>query len=109
MLVAGDLGVEKNCEDAVLKTVDKFTRINVLVTSAGILLTGSIETTSLEDYDRLMNINCRSILHMMKLCTPHLIETKGNIVNVSSVTGLRAVSHLQSIQKHNVLVCKILL
>ena len=37
-----------------------------------------------------MNINCRSVLLLMKLATPHLIESKGNIVNVSSVTGLRA-------------------
>ena len=47
---------------------------------------------TMDQYDELMNINCRSIVLLMKLCTPHLIESKGNIVNVSSVTGLRAVS-----------------
>lgn len=56
-------------------------------------MTGSIETITMSQYDEMMNINCRSILLLMKLCTPHLIESKGNIVNVSSVTGLRAVSY----------------
>ena len=64
----------------------------MLVPAAGILTTGSIEAMTMEQYDELMNINCRSIVLLMKLCTPHIIESKGNIVNVSSVTGLRAVS-----------------
>ncbi|XP_057372691.1 3-oxoacyl-[acyl-carrier-protein] reductase FabG-like [Daphnia carinata] len=88
--LAGDMSVEKDCEDAVKKAVEKFNRLDVLIPCAGILTTGPLETISLDEYDNLMNINCRSIILLMKLCTPHLIETKGNIVNVSSVTGLRA-------------------
>ena len=86
------MAVEKDCEDAVKMTIEKFKKLDVLVPCAGILTTGPLETISMEEYDTLMNINCRSIVLLMKLCTPHLIETKGNIVNVSSVTGLRAVS-----------------
>jgi len=62
----------------------------VLVNNAGIIETGSIETTSLDQYDRMMNVNVRSIYHLTMLCVPHLITAKGSIVNVSSVTGLRA-------------------
>lgn len=86
------MGNERDCEDAVQKAVAKFGKLHVLIPSAGILSTGTLENMSMEDYDRLMNINVRSIIYIMKLCTPHLVETKGNIVNVSSVTGLRAVS-----------------
>jgi NAD(P)-dependent dehydrogenase (short-subunit alcohol dehydrogenase family) len=32
----------------------------------------------------------RSVFHLTQLATPHLIKTKGNIVNISSVAGLRA-------------------
>ena len=84
--------VEKDCQKTVDETVNKFKRIDVLVTCAGILNTGTLESLSMEEYDKLMNINCRSVMLMMKLSVPHLIESKGNIVNVSSVTGLRAVS-----------------
>ena len=59
-------------------------------------MSGGIEKISLEDYDRQMNINSRSVFHLMQLCIPHLVKTKGNIVNISSVTGLRSVSKVYS-------------
>merc|ERR1739844_821345 len=51
---------------------------------------GSIETTSLDQYDAVMNTNVRSLYHLTMLTAPHLIKTKGNIVNVSSVNGIRS-------------------
>ena len=84
--------VEKDVEAAVHKTIEKFKKLDVLVPCAGILYRGSIEAIKMEEYDELMNVNMRSVLLIIKLATPHLIATKGNVVNVSSVTGLRAVS-----------------
>jgi NADP-dependent 3-hydroxy acid dehydrogenase YdfG len=86
--------VEKDVENAVHKTMDKFKKLDVLVPCAGILYRGSIEAIKMDEYDELMNVNMRSVLLIIKLATPHLIATKGNIVNVSSVTGLRAVRTL---------------
>lgn len=51
---------------------------------------GTIENTSLEQFDRMMNTNVRSIYHLTMLAVPHLIKTEGNIVNVSSVNGIRS-------------------
>jgi NADP-dependent 3-hydroxy acid dehydrogenase YdfG len=39
-----------------------------------------------------MNTNVRSVFILTQLAVPHLIKTKGNIVNISSVAGLRSVS-----------------
>ena len=64
--------------------------IDVLVNAAGIISNGSIETTVLEDWDEMMNINLRAVFYIMQRCLSHLEKTRGNIVNVSSVTGLRA-------------------
>ena len=64
--------------------------LDVLVHCAGILISGSIETLSVADYDKIMNINTRSAFIMTQLCTPHIVSTKGNMVHVSSVTGLRS-------------------
>jgi NAD(P)-dependent dehydrogenase (short-subunit alcohol dehydrogenase family) len=38
----------------------------------------------------MMDVNLRSVFHLMQLAVPHLTKTKGNIVNISSVTGLRS-------------------
>uniref|UniRef100_A0A2P2I4H4 3-oxoacyl-(Acyl-carrier-protein) reductase FabG-like n=1 Tax=Hirondellea gigas TaxID=1518452 RepID=A0A2P2I4H4_9CRUS len=94
LVLVGDLSKEEDCERVVADTVKHFGRINILINSAGILVSGSIETVSLEQYDRQMNINTRSLFYMMKLALPHLLETKGNIVNISSITGLRAFPNL---------------
>ena len=59
--------------------------------NAGIQELGSIEDTSLDQYDRVMGVNVRSMYHLTMLAVPHLIVTRGNIVNVSSVNGLRSV------------------
>ena len=61
------------------------------VNNAGILEFGSIEQTSLEQYDRVMGMNVRSMYHLTMLAVPHLVLSQGNIVNVSSVNGIRSV------------------
>ena len=71
--------------------MERFGRIDILVNNAGILEMGSIENTSLEQYDRVMDVNVRAVYHLTMLSVPHLIKSKGNIVNVSSVNGLRSV------------------
>lgn len=91
LVLVGDLTVEKDCEEAVQNTIERFKRLDVLIPNAGILKIGYLETHSLAEYDQVMDINCRSVIVLTKLCIPHLTESKGNIVNVSSICGLRAV------------------
>jgi NAD(P)-dependent dehydrogenase (short-subunit alcohol dehydrogenase family) len=75
---------------AIDETIEKFGSLHVLVNAAGHISTGSIESTSLAAWDAMMNVNLRAVFQLMQIAAPHLIKTKGNIVNVSSVTGLRS-------------------
>lgn len=85
-----DLLEQSQLDRLVSETIDKHGRIDVLVNAAGIIKNGSIETTTLDDWDKMLNINLRSVFSLMQKCLPHLELTKGNVVNVSSVTGTRA-------------------
>lgn len=88
--VLTDLRETSQVDRLITDTFEQFKRIDILVNAAGIIANGSIETTELEDWDKMMNINLRSVFYIMQKCVPHLESTKGNIVNVSSVTGTRA-------------------
>lgn len=67
-----------------------FKKLDILVNAAGIIKSGTIESTLPEDFDELMDVNLRSVFHLIQLCVPHLKRTKGNVVNVSSIAGLRS-------------------
>jgi len=88
--IIADVEKDEDCKRTVAETIAKFGSLDVLVNSAGSLVTGGIETLSVEDYDKEMNLNCRSIFVITKEAIPYLKLTKGNIVNISSVTGLRS-------------------
>ncbi|XP_013400393.1 uncharacterized protein LOC106166392 isoform X2 [Lingula anatina] len=90
LLIVADLAKEDDTKNVIKKTIEHFGKLDVLVNNAGILEIGSIETTSLEQYDRVFNINVRSVYHLTMLAVPHLIESKGCVVNVSSVNGIRS-------------------
>ncbi len=88
--IAADVTKPPDVARAVAETVAAFGGIDVLVNAAGIIATGTIENTRLEDWDRVFDVNVRAPFDLAQRALPHLIERKGNIVNVSSVNGLRA-------------------
>lgn len=89
-IITGELTNENDTKHILEATIKHYGRLDVLVNNAGILEAGAIENTSLGQYDRVMDTNVRTIYHLSMLAVPHLIKTKGNIVNVSSVNGIRA-------------------
>ena len=88
--VAADVTNEADAERAVRECVERFGGLDVLVNAAGGLVSGTLEETTLEAWDAMMNVNVRAVFHLMQLAIPHLERRRGNVVNVSSVTGLRA-------------------
>lgn len=51
------------------------------------LISGNVMDCSMMDFDHQMNVNLRSIVQLTQKAVPHLIKTKGSIVNVSSING----------------------
>jgi len=85
-----DLSVETDAEQALNKALSTFGGIDILVNAAGHISNGTIESTTLKAWDDMLNVNVRTIFFLMQKALPSLIERRGNVVNVSSVTGLRA-------------------
>ncbi|KAI6175450.1 hypothetical protein M3Y97_00690400 [Aphelenchoides bicaudatus] len=63
------------------ETVKKFGRLDILVNNAGV---SSNKPLCLEECDRVFDINAKSVFALSQLAIPHLSQSKGNIVNVSS-------------------------
>jgi NAD(P)-dependent dehydrogenase (short-subunit alcohol dehydrogenase family) len=82
---------DSSAPDLILTTaLDRFGAITTLVNAAGIIASGSVETTDDDGWDTMMDINVRAPFRLMRAATPALTASRGTIVNVSSVTGLRA-------------------
>ncbi len=85
-----DLREQSQIDRLFTTIIDKFEQIDILVNSAGIIANGTIEDTTLDSWDKMQDINLRSLFYVMQKSVPHLEKTRGNIVNVSSVAGPRA-------------------
>ena len=85
-----DLSHDPDIDRIVSQTIERLGGIDVLVNAAGHISSGTVETTTIAAWDAMMQINLRSVFLLMQKASPSLIERRGNIVNVSSVTGLRA-------------------
>jgi NAD(P)-dependent dehydrogenase (short-subunit alcohol dehydrogenase family) len=90
LTLAADLSSDAEANDAISQVVTTLGGIDVMVNAAGHISNGTIENTSLQAWDEMLNVNVRAIFNLMQKALPSLIERKGNIVNISSVTGLRA-------------------
>ena len=89
-VVGADVTKESDRQRIIKQTQTRFGGIDILVNAAGIIANGTVENTTLDQWDSMFDINLRSLFHLTQLALPSIIQRKGNIVNLSSVTGIRA-------------------
>lgn len=90
LTIKADLSVDNQADQAIGRALEVFGGLDVLVNAAGHINSGTIESTTLKAWDEMLDVNVRAVFRLMQAALPSLIERRGNIVNVSSVTGLRA-------------------
>lgn len=73
---------------AVASTVEKFGGVDILVNNAGVLAVGPLEEFSLEDFDRTLNINVRSVFIASQAAARHMGDG-GRIINIGSTNADR--------------------
>ena len=81
------------CEKAVAVAIEDFGRLDVLCNIAGTLLLKHFAEISPAEWRRVMSINIDGIFNMCQSALPHLLESKGNIVNVASAAGVVGIPY----------------
>ncbi|GAB3914195.1 SDR family NAD(P)-dependent oxidoreductase [Kibdelosporangium lantanae] len=85
-----DVTDENACQAAVAQTVDQFGALDVLINNAGLMLLGRIEGADTTDWTRMINTNVLGLMFMTHAALPHLLASRGTVVNISSVAGRTA-------------------
>jgi len=88
-LVVGDIIEDKIQQAIVDAAINNFGRIDVLVNNAGKTETIPIINLKIQDFDEILNLNLRAPVGLALLALPHLMKTKGNVVNISSLSSIR--------------------
>ncbi|XP_059046919.1 3-oxoacyl-[acyl-carrier-protein] reductase FabG-like [Achroia grisella] len=88
LIIKAEVTNDDDAKRIINETIDKFGQIDVLVNNAGMGVNGGILSGNiLKAYDQTMAVNMRAVVHLTALAAPHLVKTKGNIVNISSIAG----------------------
>lgn len=87
IIVAADITEELDNERIIKETIEQCGKLDVLVNNAAVIAMGGIKNTNMEMYDTVMNTNLRAVYHLTTLAVPHLIQSKGCIVNVSCIAS----------------------
>lgn len=88
MVAPFDIGDENAVKDLFRAVIKEFKTVDVLVNNAGTFFGGKVQDIKTKDWHAQMATNVDGYFFMTRAAMPYLIKTKGNIVNVSSVSGL---------------------
>lgn len=84
----GDVSIIEDVEHLVSDVIHHFGKIDILVNNAGTGAVGDFLNMPLQHWRDTFAVNVDGILNMTRATLPHLINSQGSIINVSSVSGL---------------------
>ncbi|MFM9078199.1 MAG: SDR family NAD(P)-dependent oxidoreductase [Solirubrobacterales bacterium] len=111
LVVEADLVEQEQATGAVEQTVAEFDRLDIVVNNAGLMLLGPIADAPTEEWDRMIDLNLKALLHVTHAAIPHLKAAAGDsprgasdLVNLSSVAGrkVRGGMGVYNLTKHGV-------
>jgi NADP-dependent 3-hydroxy acid dehydrogenase YdfG len=94
LAIEADVTEEPTAAAVVAQTVDRFGRLDILVNNAGVMLLGPIVGASIEEWQRMVDLNLAALLRCTHAALPHLLRAAesaprrvADLVNISSVAG----------------------
>lgn len=82
-----DVSIQQEVRKTIAEIVAKANQIDILVNNAGVAHVGNAESTSEEDFDRLMRINVKGVYNCIHEALPFMKKNGGSIVNMASVVA----------------------
>lgn len=89
IFVKTDIQKEEDLDNLLKAAIDTYGRIDCLYNNAGIAYSAPLEEFDQEQWDNVINVDLRAPHILIKKAMPYLIESKGNILNTASISGLR--------------------
>jgi NAD(P)-dependent dehydrogenase (short-subunit alcohol dehydrogenase family) len=91
LAVPADVTDAEQCHRAVEDTVARFGRLDILICSAGLSMRAYFDHSNLEAMQRVMQVNFFGTLNATHFALPYIKQTRGSLVALSSLTGIRGV------------------
>lgn len=91
--LVADVSDEAQSAGSVAACVERWGRLDVLCNIAGVIRFQHTHETSFETWRRILSVNLDGVFLMCRAAIPHLLETKGSIVNIGSTAGLMGLSY----------------
>lgn len=91
IFVKADVSIEEDAKKIINVTIKTWGKIDILFNNAGIVVGGAIDSTTTEDWDKIMAINVRGTYLLSKYAVPHIKKTQGVIINNSSSVAFKGV------------------
>ena len=82
-----DVSSLEQCQNTINTIIEKEKKLDLVINNAGMGISGSVENTSEVDARKIFDVNFFGTFFMCKACLPYLRESKGRIINVSSIAS----------------------
>ncbi|WP_297492086.1 SDR family NAD(P)-dependent oxidoreductase [Acidocella sp.] len=91
---ATDISVKANCAAAVAAAIAQFGRLDILINAAGLMRFNHAADVPEEEFWHLMQVNAAAPFWFAQAAMPHLLASRGNIVNVLSQSALMGTAYI---------------
>ncbi|CAH0579146.1 unnamed protein product [Chrysodeixis includens] len=95
LVITAEVTKQEDVKRIINDTVKHFGKLDILINNAGISNPSSIlDDNAIETFKQTMATNLNAVVHLTHLAAPHIIKTKGNIINISSIASMRVTAFL---------------